>query len=97
MENQKASVEEAENILKDAGLTVAQFVQLLGKKNSSVLKLSNEQQKQFQILYDEIDSDCLDKEQKGKKLEDNEEELDTSETLTQSDIDLFKYYIPEND
>lgn len=69
MENQKASVEEAENILKDAGLTVAQFVQLLGKKNSSVLKLSNEQQKQFQILYDEIDSDCLDKEQKGKKLE----------------------------
>lgn len=35
---------------------------------------------------------------KGKEIEENEEEeIDPMETFTQSDIDLFNYYIPEND
>lgn len=34
---------------------------------------------------------------KGKETEENEEEIYPMETFTKSDIDLFNYYIPEND
>ena len=69
MDNKNETIEQVENLLKDADLTVAQFVHLLGKKNSSVLKLSKLQQEQFCELYDKIDSNYLDKGEKGKKLE----------------------------
>ncbi len=78
MDNKEELVEKAENFLKETDLTIAQLVQLLGKRNSSALNLSKEQQKQFKKLYGEIDGGCLSKREKGKKLEEITELLFSS-------------------
>ena len=62
-------VQDIENLLADHGMTVAQFINQLGRKNSTVLNLPEEKQKEFCSLYDQIDSNLLNKNEKGKKLE----------------------------
>jgi hypothetical protein len=62
-------VQNIENLLADHGMTVAQVINHLGRKNSTVLNLSEEKQKEFCSIYDQIDRDLLNKREKGRKLE----------------------------
>ncbi len=69
MKDEKINVEEIEDFLTDKGLTPYQLIYMLGKNNSSVLNLNQEDQCQFQQLYTEISNGCQDAGTKGKKLE----------------------------
>lgn len=69
MSTEDTVVQNIENLLADHGMTVAQFINQLGRKNSTVLNLPEEKQKEFCSLYDQIDSGLLNKSEKGKKLE----------------------------
>ncbi len=69
MNDEKSNVREIENFLSETGLTPYQLISILGKNNSSVLNLSQEDYIRFRQLYDEISYRCLDTETKGKKLE----------------------------
>lgn len=62
-------VRDIENLLADNGMTVSQLINQLGRRNSTVLNLSDRKQKEFRSLYDQIDSDRFNKTEKGKKLE----------------------------
>ena len=69
MNDEKSNVREIENFLSETGLTPYQLIGILGKNNSSVLNLSQEDHIRFRQLYDEISYRCQDTETKGKKLE----------------------------
>lgn len=58
-----------ENLLAANGMTVSQLINQLGRRNSTVLNLSDEKQKEFCSIYDQIDGGSLSKNEKGKKLE----------------------------
>ena len=69
MSSEEIIVQDIENLLVDNGMTISQLINQLGRKNSSVLNLSDEKQKEFCNLYDQIDRACFNKAEKGKKLE----------------------------
>lgn len=69
MSDENTNVKKIENFLTEQGLTPYQLISILGKKNSSVLNLSQENQIRFQYLYDEILNGCQKTEIKGKNLE----------------------------
>ena len=59
-------VRDIENLLADNGMTVSQLINQLGRRNSTVLNLSDRKQKEFRFLYDQIDSDRFNKTERGK-------------------------------
>lgn len=69
MSDKNMDVKEIEGFLAEHGLTPYQLIDLLGRKNSSVLNLSQEDQAQFKYLYDKIANNCHDTGTKGKLLE----------------------------
>lgn len=60
---------EVNNLLAKKGLTLATYVQVLGKQNSTILNLSKENQVKFNQLYDEVFYNKFAKKEKGQKLE----------------------------
>ena len=69
MSTEDTTVQNIETILADKGMTLAQLINELGRKNSSVLNLPDIKQNEFCSLYDQIDGGSLSKTEKGKKLE----------------------------
>lgn len=69
MRTEDTVVRNIENLLANNGMTVSQLINHLGRRNSTVLNLPDEKQKEFRKLYDQIDSDLFDKTEKGRKLE----------------------------
>lgn len=69
MENEKLLVERGENFLKDIGLSLPEFVALMGKHNSPVLNLGEKQYKKFVEIYEKIEKHTYEKNEKGKLLE----------------------------
>lgn len=60
---------EAEQFLNDKGLTVVEFVNILGSCKASGLQLNASDKKMFCQLYDEISDGGLNTKEKGHKLE----------------------------
>lgn len=69
MAGQDTIVNDIENLLTENGMTVAQFINQLGKRKSTLLNLPDSSQKEFCWLYDQINGGCLSTSEKGKKLE----------------------------
>lgn len=69
MSDENTSSKEIEDFLAEKGLTIYQIVNVLGKKNSSILNLNQEDQTRFQNLYDEILDGYQEPGVKGRKLE----------------------------
>lgn len=69
MSYEDLEVKRIQDFLSMEGLTPYQLIGLLGKKNSTVLNLSQADQIKYRELYDEISCGCLDTENKGPKLE----------------------------
>ena len=66
MRTEDTVVRNIENLLANNGMTVSQLINHLGRRNSTVLNLPDEKQKEFRKLYDQIDSDLFDKTEKGR-------------------------------
>lgn len=69
MSNEDTNVEEIEEFFIEKGITPYQMIGLLGRKNSSILSLNQEDQARFQYLYDEILEGYQEIGVKGRKLE----------------------------
>ena len=62
-------IQNFENLLSNNGMTLSELINVLGRRNSPVLNLSDEKQREFCDLYDQIDGEKFDKSEKGKRLE----------------------------
>ena len=87
MEAEERVVEQVEDLLNEAGYTLADLINRIGNKNSKLLMLDDTSYQKYVQLYDLIVNGKLTKGEKGKKLEEI-----TSLLFQNSVSGLFDFY-----
>ena len=69
MDEKEQKYKKIERAVSQSGYTLAEFIRESGRRNSTLLMMSDECIKEYQNLYMDIDNGGLSKREKGKKLE----------------------------
>lgn len=69
MDNERRLAERGESFLRDIGLSLPEFLGLMGKYKSHVLNLGEDQYKKFAEIYKKIEDKDYEEKEKGKLLE----------------------------
>lgn len=70
MDNKLLAIDKIEKEIKNNGLTLSELFSGLSKKKSTLLNLTKETQKKFDSLYENLENQSLNEQQRGKVLED---------------------------
>lgn len=90
MDSEEKRFREAEKILHQSGYTLADLLKMSSRYNSSLLMISDENNKKCIALYDDIKSGRLTSQQKGQKLEELTSLL--FEKSVENLFDVFRNY-----